>query len=49
MFIIGNENTCFLFYGAIFFLFISLLAQRNEAKKMHHERQPKVDFIQKAS
>jgi len=24
-----------------FFIFISLLAQRNEAKKVHHERQPK--------
>jgi hypothetical protein len=30
----------FLFQMEVF-IFISLLAQRNEAKKVHHERQPK--------
>jgi len=28
-------------HDTLFFIFISLLAQRNEAKKVHHERQPK--------
>jgi hypothetical protein len=32
---VGNEEK-----KVDFFLFISLLAQRNEAKKVHHESQP---------